>query len=429
MRIDATPTRVRPSEALRFWAILGWISFGGPAGQIAILHQEMVERRKWIGEERFLHALKFCMLLPGPEAQQLATYAGWALHGTAGGVVAGLLFVLPSILVLLVLSTVYAVYGDVAAVAGVLDGIRPVVVAIVVHAAIRIGRRTLARPAHVALASVAFVGMLVLGIPFPAIVLAAGLVGMAGARLWPGAFAPRVGGESTSREPASTPARGRTLRLIAIGVALWLVPYVALVAWRGAESVHAAEYRFFSKAALVTFGGAYAVLGYVAQAASGSLGWLTHAQTVDGLALAETTPGPLIMVVQFVAFQASWTHPEGLNPFVSAVAGALLTTYVTFLPSFVLVLIGAPYVEKLRDNRALAGALSGVTAAVVGVILFLATILGRVTLWPRGSGAPDPFGLALLCLTLVALQRGRVSVPALVAAGGVAGLLRVAWPG
>ena len=419
-------------EAFCFWALLGCISFGGPAGQIGIMHRELVEKRGWISEDRFLHALNFCMLLPGPEAQQLATYIGWRLHRIRGGLAAGVLFVLPSVIVLLALSWIYVAYGEVSWVAGVLAGFKPVVVAIVAHAVVRIGRRALTRLGHVALAAGAFVGMYLLHVPFPAIVLGAGLAGLAGARWWPQAFARAKGADRDSTESGASPRHesgraSRAVRIALVGLALWLIPYLALVAWRGGESVHATEYRFFTQAALVTFGGAYAVLAYVTQAASGPLGWLTHAQALDGLALAETTPGPLIMVVQFVGFVAAWGRPEGMDPLASAVVGALVTTWVTFLPSLVFVLLGAPHIEALGGNRLLDGALTGVTAAVVGVVLYLAVLLGGSTLRPAGVG-PDGFAIALLVVAFVVLARDRVSVPVLVVAGGLAGLLKALWP-
>ena len=420
-------------EAFCFWALLGCISFGGPAGQIGIMHRELVERRGWISEDRFLHALNFCMLLPGPEAQQLATYVGWTLHRIRGGLAAGILFVLPSVAVLLALSAIYVAYGEVTWVAAILAGFKPVVVAIVAHAVLRIGRRALTGPGHAALAAAAFVGMYLLGVPFPAIVLGAGLAGLAGARWFPGAFPRRVTADPESEEPEApipheSRRANRAVRVALVGLALWLVPYLLLVAWRGAESVHAGEYRFFTQAALVTFGGAYAVLAYVTQAATGPLGWLTHAQALDGLALAETTPGPLIMVVQFVGFVAAWGRPEGMDPWAAAVVGALVTTWVTFLPSLLFVLLGAPHIEALRGNRLLDGALTGVTAAVVGVVLYLAVLLGGSTLRPPGAAGPDVFAVVLLVAAFAVLARDLVGVPALVVAGGLAGLLRSAWP-
>src|SRR5437764_1466338 len=307
------------AEAFRFWVKLGFISFGGPAGQIAIMHRELVERRRWLSEERFLHALNYCMLLPGPEAQQLAIYIGWLLHRTLGGIVAGAFFVIPSIFVLLTLSYTYAKYGNVPAVAGVLAGFKPVVVAIVVEAILKIGNRALKGPAHFVIAAAAFIAIYFLHVPFPLIVLAAGILGFLGARILPRLFAAKSAvtknaserkfasegteGKTESKStviddlappPAHTlPSGVRALKVLAVGLVLWLLPFLALIAWRGWGSLHAQEYRFFTQAALVTFGGAYAVLAYVTQAAAGSFGWISHTQAIDGLALAETTPGPL----------------------------------------------------------------------------------------------------------------------------------------
>ncbi len=415
------------AEAFRFWVKLGFISFGGPAGQIAIMHRELVERRRWVGEERFLHALNYCMLLPGPEAQQLAVYIGWLLHRTPGGLVAGAFFVIPSIFILLALSYVYAAYGNVPAVAGALAGCKPVVVAIVVEAVLRIGKRALKRRAHYALAAAAFIGIYFLRIPFPLIVLAAGLCGLAMARLG------EIGQtEATLADaaPAHTqPVRARALKTLAIGVALWALPFAALIAWRGWASLHAREYRFFTEAALVTFGGAYAALAYVTQAAANH-GWLTPAQAVDGLALAETTPGPLIMVLQFVGFIAAWNHPQGLSPALSGVVGALVATYATFLPSFLFIFLGAPYIESLRGNRQLTGALSGITAAVVGVVLNLALVFGLAVIWPRGlAGGADWFAAALSVAAFFALYRLKADVLWVVLGGGLLGLARALLKG
>ncbi|MBA3514186.1 MAG: chromate efflux transporter [Pyrinomonadaceae bacterium] len=358
-------------EAFRFWFKLGFISFGGPAGQIAIMHRELVERRRWISEERFLHALNFCMLLPGPEAQQLAIYIGWLMHRVWGGIVAGAFFVIPSIFVLLALSYTYAAYGNAPAVAGVLSGFKPVVVAIVVEAVLKIGGRALKRRAHFLIATAAFVAIYFINVPFPLIILAAGLVGLAGARFWPEAFnaAPAKTKEAYAKTegdgqvtgglplaiddyappPAHTvPSRVHLIRTLAVGLALWVLPLVVLILWRGWGSLHAQEYRFFTQAALVTFGGAYAVLAYVTQAAVGSYGWLTHAQAVDGLALAETTPGPLIMVLQFIGFMAAWNNAQGMDQTASAITGALVTTYATFLPCFIFIFLGAPLPDFAR---------------------------------------------------------------------------------
>jgi chromate transporter len=436
------------TEAFRFWVKLGFISFGGPAGQIAIMHRELVERRRWLSEERFLHALNYCMLLPGPEAQQLAIYIGWLMHKTWGGIVAGAFFVIPSIFVLLGLSYVYAVYGNVSSVAGVLAGFKPVVVAIVVEAVLKIGGRALKRRAHFLIAAAAFIGIYFLHVPFPLIVLAAGLTGLVGARLWPDIFAAakpatkeadrKAEGDGAIAEavplvidddaptPAHTlPSRARTLKILASGLTLWTLPLVGLVAWRGWGSLHAQEYRYFTQAALVTFGGAYAVLAYVTQAAAGSFGWMTRVQAVDGLALAETTPGPLIMVLQFVGFMAAWNNPQGMTRTASAITGALVTTYVTFLPCFLFIFLGAPYIEKLRGNKNLTGALTGVTAAIVGVILNLALVFGAAVIWPHGfSGGTDWFAAAMTVLSFIALYKLKIDVLWVVLTGGAVGL---AW--
>ncbi|HEY9404340.1 MAG TPA: chromate transporter [Pyrinomonadaceae bacterium] len=453
--------RVSFGEAFRFWVKLGFISFGGPAGQIAIMHRELVERRRWLSEERFLHALNYCMLLPGPEAQQLAIYIGWLMHRTWGGIVAGAFFVIPSIFILLALSYVYARYGQLNSVAGVLSGFKPVVVAIVVEALLKIGGRALKRRVHFLIAAGAFVSIFFLHVPFPLIVLAAGLCGLAGARLWPQAFvaapanAVKGGGGSVNREtrdeaqhgataterptpdaafvieddapppPHTLPSKIRTLEILAVGLVLWALPFAAIIWWGGWGGLHAEEYRFFTQAALVTFGGAYAVLAYVTQAAVGSYNWLTHAQAVDGLALAETTPGPLIMVLQFVGFMAGWNHPPGgMNQTASAITGALITTYTTFLPCFIFIFLGAPYIERLRGNKNLTGALSGITAAVVGVILNLALVFGAAVIWPQGfAGGTNWFAAVLSVVAFVALYRLKLDVLWVVLAGGALGLL------
>jgi chromate transporter len=425
-------------EAFRFWVKLGFISFGGPAGQIAIMHRELVERRRWISEERFLHALNYCMLLPGPEAQQLAIYIGWLLHRTWGGIVAGAFFVIPSIFVLLALSYIYAAHGNVPAVAGVLAGFKPIVVAIVVEAVIKIGGRALKRWAHFIIATTAFVSIYVLHVPFPIIVLAAAIAGLLGARYLPRVFGAKTVSESKLTEavplliedhtppPAHTiPNRARTLKTLALGLALWMFPLAILIAWRGWGSLHVQEYRFFTQAALVTFGGAYAVLAYVTQAAAGPFGWITKTQAVDGLALAETTPGPLIMVLQFVGFMAGWNNPQGMGQTASAVMGALVTTYVTFLPCFLFIFLGAPYIEILRGNKNLTGALSGVTAAVVGVVLNLALVFGTAVIFPEGfAGAVNWFAAAMSTAAFVALYRFKAEVLWVVLAGGVIGFVR-----
>ncbi|HZG54340.1 MAG TPA: chromate transporter [Pyrinomonadaceae bacterium] len=470
---DARATESRPvaprvsfGEAFRFWVKLGFISFGGPAGQIAIMHRELVERRRWLSEERFLHALNYCMLLPGPEATQLAIYIGWLMHRTIGGIVAGAFFIIPSIILLLALSYTYAKYGQLGAVAGVLGGFKPVVVAIVVEALLKLGGRALKRRAHFLIAAAAFVAIFFLHVPFPLIVLAAGLCGLAGARLWPHIFvAPPAGAakgggtpvgratrdetrrDETGRGEASTerstptppsfmieddapppahtlPSRIRTLKILLAGFLLWALPFAAIIWWGGWGGLHADEYRFFTQAALVTFGGAYAVLAYVTQAAVGSYQWLTHAQAVDGLALAETTPGPLIMVLQFVGFMAGWNHPvAGLGQNASAIAGALVTTYTTFLPCFIFIFLGAPYIERLRGNKNLTGALSGITAAVVGVVLNLALVFGAAVIRPQGfAGETNWFAAGLSVVAFVALYRWKLDVLWVVLGGGALGL-------
>lgn len=427
--------------ALRYWVKLGFISFGGPAGQIAIMHRDLVERRRWLSDERFLHALNYCMLLPGPEAQQLAIYIGWLLHRTAGGIVAGAFFVIPSIFILLGLSYIYAKYGNVPAVAGVLSGFKPVVVAIVVEAIVKIGGRALKRWYHFVIAAAAFIAIYFLRVPFPLIVLAAGLVGLLVARLRPeekNAAATRAAPTEALNEldarppiiddhapppPHTLPSRARALKTLAVGLVLWALPLAALIAWRGWGSLHAQEYRFFTQAALVTFGGAYAVLAYVTQVAVGNYHWLTQAQAVDGLALAETTPGPLIMVLQFVGFMAGWNHPEGLSQTASAVTGALITTWTTFLPCFLFIFIGAPWIERLRGHWRLTAALSGITAAVVGVILNLALVFGAAVIWPHGSrGRVNWLAAVLSVIAFVALYRFKVDVLWVIIAGGLIGL-------
>ena len=435
-------------EAFRFWLKLGFISFGGPAGQIAIMHKELVDKRRWLSDERFLHALNYCMLLPGPEAQQLAIYIGWLMHRTWGGIVAGAFFVIPSIFILLALSYVYAAYGNVPAVAGVLEGFKPIVVAIVVEAVIKIGGKALKRWAHFVIAALAFISIYFLHVPFPLIVLAAALVGLAGAHFMPNVFAAQPKTKEADRKtegdgeisdqlplviddhaapPAHTlPNKIRTFKILATGLALWLLPFFALGLWRGFDSLHAQEYRYFTQAALVTFGGAYAVLAYVTQAlTTDPYNWLTRTQAVDGLALAETTPGPLIMVLQFIGFMAGWNNPGDMNQVASAITGALVVTYVTFLPSFLFIFVGAPYIEVLRGNKNLTGALSGVTAAVVGVVLNLALVFGAAVIAPNGLGGDINWFAAVMSLAaFIVLYKFKADVLLVVLIGGLIGLLK-----
>ncbi len=432
------------AEALRFWVKLGWISFGGPAGQIAIMHKELADKRRWLSDERFLHALNYCMLLPGPEAKQLAIYIGWLMHRTWGGIVAGLFFILPSILILLVLSYVYAAHGNVPAVAGVLSGFKPIVVAIVVEAVIKIGGKALKRWVHFVIAGLAFVSIYFLAIPFPLIVLAAAVIGLLGVNFLPEVFVPKnkvkeskqtmedsdnelpfVIDDNAAPPKHTIPNRQRIFKTLSVGITFWILPFVALGLWRGYDSLHAQEYLYFSQAAVVTFGGAYAVLAYVTQAAAGSFGWITKTQAVDGLALAETTPGPLIMVLQFIGFMAAWNNPGGMSQTTSAVIGALITTYVTFLPSFFFIFVGAPYIEYLRGNQNLTGALSGVTSAVVGVVLNLALVFGAAVIFPNSSWQnADWFAAVLSIAAFIALYKIKMGVLLIVLLGGAAGLFK-----
>ena len=403
-------------EAFRFWLKLGFVSFGGPAGQIAIMHQELVERRRWISEKRFLHALNYCMLLPGPEATQLATYIGWLMHRTWGGIVAGGLFVLPSVFILVALSWVYVSYGEVPLITGIFYGIKPAVVAIVLAAAWRIGSRALRHPALWAISVAAFVAIYLLDVPFPWIVLAAALAGAVGGRLAPHVFA--VGGHGAAAKsygpalidddtPVPEHARYRprkTLLLIAVSLAIWALG-MASVWW---EPTLRQMGWFFTKAALLTFGGAYAVLPYVYQAAVEQYGWLTGPQMIDGLALGETTPGPLIMVVAFVGFLGA------------GLAGALVAAFFTFLPSFVFILIGGPLVEATHGDLRFTAPLSGITAAVVGVIVSLAVFFAGHVFFTRGI---DWVALVACAVALAALVRYKVGLIPLVGAMGAAGML------
>ena len=414
-------------EALRFWLKLGFISFGGPTGQIAIMHTELVERRRWIGEQRFLHALNYCMLLPGPEATQLATYCGWLLHRTWGGIAAGVLFVLPSALLLWLLSYVYVVYGQLPWLAAIFDGLKPAVTAIVVVAVVRIGKRALKTEAMWALAFAAFAALFFFDVPFPAVIASAATIGFFGGKFAPKQF-PATSGhaakssgtviDDTAESPTHTrPSLARALKVLAVSLVLWWTPVIAAGLWHGWNGTLAQEGIFFSKAAMVTFGGAYAVLPYVGQQAVENFGWLTAPQMLDGLGLAETTPGPLIMVVQFVGFLGGWNQPGALSPLLGATLGAAMTTWVTFVPCFLWIFLGAPYIEKLRGNAALGTTLSAVTAAVVGVVLNLAVWFGWHVFRPAG-GQLNWFAIALAVAAFVAMQRFKLGmIPTLLACG------------
>lgn len=432
------PAAVSFAEALRFWLKLGFISFGGPAGQIAIMHTELVERRRWISEQRFLHALNYCMVLPGPEAQQLATYIGWLLHRTWGGIVAGALFVLPSLAILIALSWVYLRFGDVPVVAGIFYGIKPAVTALVLHAAHRIGTRALKNGWMWGIAAAAFVAIFALDVPFPAIVIAAGLIGHFGARRAPGVFAlggghgaagrsagPALIDDDTPPPPHARFTRARLLRVLAVGLGLWGAAMLALVATQGWQSTLAQMGWFFTKAALVTFGGAYAVLPYVYQGAVEHHQWLSAAQMIDGLALGETTPGPLIMVVAFVGFVGGWLA-EVAGPdrfFLGGALAACVVTFFTFLPSFVFILAGGPLVEATHGKLGFTAPLSAITAAVVGVIVNLALFFAYHVLWPQGFGGPfDAVSALIAVAAAVALFRFKVGVIPLLAACASVGL-------
>jgi len=375
-------------DAVRVWLKIGLLSFGGPAGQIAMMHRILVDEKRWIGEARYLHALNYCMLLPGPEAQQLATYVGWLLHRTVGGLVAGILFVLPGALVMLALSIVYALYSDLPLIDALFFGIKAAVLAIVVEAVLRIGRRALGNQAMYAIAALAFVAIFFFSVPFPLIVVAAALIGFLGAQLDPDRFIVIRGhggadGDAvvdaaleSGRLDHTRPSFGRSLRVIAICLPLWFGPIILALFLLGGDDVFTQIGWFFSKLAVVTFGGAYAVLAYMAQQAVEAYGWLAPGEMLDGLGLAETTPGPLIMVVQFVGYLAAFRNPGVLDPLTAGIIGAALATWVTFVPCFLWIFLGAPYIEKLRDNQNLSAALSGITAAVVGVVLNLAVWFG-----------------------------------------------------
>jgi chromate transporter len=374
------------AEATRLWTKVGVLSFGGPAGQIALMHRLLVDEKRWISETRFLHALNYCMLLPGPEAQQLATYCGWLLHGWRGGLVAGTLFVLPGFLAILALSVVFALYQEAPLISGVFLGLKAATLAVVVEAVVRIGRRVLKNRTMVAIAALAFLAIFGFELSFPFVVVAAGLAGLIGGRLRPDRFAVLTGHKAAGDEGAFaigdaealrvTPTWGRALRVAAFGLALWFVPIVLLAAWLGRDHVLVVEAVFFSKAAVVTFGGAYAVLAYMAQQAVEVYGWLEPGEMLNGLAMAETTPGPLIQVVQFVGFMGAFRSPDPFTPLTAAVLASVVTTWVTFVPCFLWIFLGAPYVERLRGNVILSAGLSAITAAVVGVILNLAVWFG-----------------------------------------------------
>jgi chromate transporter len=419
-------------EAFWFWVKLGFINFGGPAGQIAIMHRELVEKKRWVSEQQYLRTLNFCMLLPGPEAQQVATYIGWRLHGTLGGIVAGSFFVIPSIFVLLLLSYLAVAHSDVPAINGLLYGVQPVVIAIVVEAVLRIGKRTLNHSLLIGFAVLAFIALYFLSVPFPLVVLAAAVAGLLLSRAMPEAF--RGGGHGSSEEEESAinraaangrPSVLRNLRLLATFAVLWAVPVGTLYLWRGGEDVLVKEALFFTGAAFLTFGGAYSVLSYVADVAVNGYGWLTADQMVQGLGLAESTPGPLIMVTQYVGFIGAWNDPGTFSPLLYGMLGALITTYATFLPCFLFIFLLAPYIELLANDRRLRAILVGVTAAVVGVVANLAVYFATHVLFPDGMrlAGLDVFALVVAVVSFVVLQRFKVPIYLMVPVGAVVGMV------
>jgi chromate transporter len=439
-------------EAFRVWLRVALLSFGGPAGQIAVMHRILVEEKRWIGEHRFLHALNYCMLLPGPEAQQLATYIGWLMHRTLGGVMAGVLFVLPGVVSIMALSIVYALFGKVGVVSALFFGLKAAVLAVVLQAVVRIGSKALKNRIMIALAAAAFIAIFFFGIPFPIIVLTAGVIGFFAGRAGVPAFqvggghGPTKGGKEVADAETllgeelpehAHPTVARALRVSAICLALWLVPVLALLGTLGSDNVFSQIATFFSTMAVVTFGGAYAVLAYVAQQAVENYGWLSPGEMLDGLGMAETTPGPLIMVLQFVGFMGAFRDPGSLSPFMAGTLGGLLATWVTFVPCFLFIFLGAPFIETLRGNQALHGALSAITAAVVGVILNLAIWFAIHTVfretWPVSSygfsfDAPvlasvDLWALVLSAAAVIAMFRFRVGMIPTLAACSAAGIV------
>jgi chromate transporter len=413
---------------------LGFINFGGPTGQIAIMHKTLVEEKRWISEERFLHALNYCMLLPGPEAQQLAIYIGWLLHRTLGGIVAGVFFVLPSVFILLALSWIYAVHGDVSWVTAFFYGLKPAVVAIVAEAVIRIGKKTLKNSILIGLAMAAFIAIYFYQAPFPLIVISAGLLGFVGRQISPGNFASSKLANSNTEGAKTTaisddepppelarPTIRRFFTVVAVCTVLWFSPIILLGVTRGWDDIFVQEGVFFSKAAMVTFGGAYSVLAYLAQQAVQYYGWIRPEQMLDGLGLAETTPGPLIMVTQFVGFLGAYNHPHGLDPVTAGIVGGLISTWSTFVPCFLWILAGAPFIEYLRGNQNLTAILTAITAAVVGVVLNLAVFFTRHALLPKAG--PDWFGIGLAAAAFIALLRFHWSMPAVIGSAAALGFV------
>jgi chromate transporter len=443
----ASPHTITLREAFGVWLKVALYSFGGPAGQIAVMHRLLVEEKKWVSENRFLHALNYAMLLPGPEAQQLATYIGWLLHQTPGGLIAGILFILPGFITILVLSILYAGFQELTLVQALFYGLKPAVMAVVLEAVVRIGRRALKNKVMVGLAVLAFVAIFFFDVPFPMIVLSAGVIGFVGGRLWPVWFQVIKGDEVKEEEETAVitdtmaahtqPTLHRAIKVLLICLALWWGPLLLLAVWLGPDHALTEIGVFFSKAAVVTFGGAYAVLAYVAQQAVDVFGWLRPGEMLDGLGMAETTPGPLIQVVQFVGFMGAYRQPGVLSPMLAGILGSVLTTWVTFVPCFLWIFLGAPYIEYLRGNQDLSAALSAITASVVGVILNLAvwfslhTVfavvderqVGLVKLFVPGWETADLISLLIAIAAFIALFRFKVSMLLTLAGSAVAGLV------
>ena len=450
-RTEALTHGVSWGEAFWTWTRVAALSFGGPAGQIAVMHRILVEEKRWVSEQRFLHALNYCMLLPGPEAQQLATYIGWLMHRTAGGIMAGTLFILPGAVCIMALSIVYAMWGNVPIIAAAFFGLKAAVLAIVIEAVMRVGKRALANNVLVGIAALAFTAIYVFAVPFPVIILAAALIGFIANQLGSTAFQGKghgpAGGKKGEIEPPSLlgdelpeharPTLARTLSISGLWLVLWLVPVAAVIATMGYANVFSQIAIFFSKMAVVTFGGAYAVLAYVAQRAVEQYHWVKPGEMLDGLGMAETTPGPLIMVLQFVGFMAAFRDPGALSPLTAGVLGGLLATWVTFTPCFLWIFLGAPFIEGLRGNKALNGAMTAITAAVCGVILNLAVWFAVHTLFrettpvrafPFALDLPvpasvDPWALLLAVAAAVAIFRLKLGMPTTLAACCAAGVI------
>ena len=427
---------VHPSflEAFKFWLKLGFISFGGPAGQIAIMHQEVVEKKKWISNDRFLNALNYCMLLPGPEAQQLTVYIGWLLHKIPGGIVAGSLFVIPSMFILFALSYIYAAFGNVFLVESFFNGLKASVMAVVFAAVIKIGKKSLKNSVLACIAALSFIAIFFLKIPFPIIIIVAGIMGILGHFIFPDKFKSSKSKNLKGLEDEGyvvicentdechiNPSSGKSIGILISFIVLWIIP-VGILYSISDFKIFFTEALFFTKAAFLTFGGAYSVLAYIAQVTVEQYSWLTRPQMMDGLGLAETTPGPLIMVLQFVGFMAGWNYHGNLSPVFSALIGSLTATYFTFLPCFMFIFLGAPYIEKFRDNQKLSSVLSGITAAVVGVVLNLAVWFGMYVMFPQ-KGIINWFAIILGIISFVAMQWLKIGMIPVIAVSGVAGII------